>query len=86
MMAPDFLKLNLDNRRDHIPEWASLAKKHGFKLVFWGLTMGVKEQAVFVFESNYNSEKFFKFQREWIKLGTPEAVKLIENMRTITVH
>jgi hypothetical protein len=85
-MAPDFLKLSLDDRQAHIPEWALLAKKYGFNLVFWGLTMGIKEQAVFVFESYHNSEKFFQFQREWTKFGTPEAGKFIENTRTITVH
>jgi hypothetical protein len=85
-MAPEFLKLNLDDRQAQIPEWASLAKKFGFKLMFWGPTMGVKEQAVFVFESANNSEEFFKFQREWTKLGTSDAGKFIQNMRTITVH
>ena len=86
MMGHDFLKLDLEQRQSHIPEWSNIANKYGLKLLFWGPAMGVKEHAVFVFDSNGNTEKFFIFQREWLKLGTPEAGKYIEYMRTITVH
>ena len=48
--------------------------------------MGVKEQAVCVFKYSGKNEKFFKFQREWLGLGTPEAGKYIKNTRTITVY
>ena len=86
MMAPDFLKLTLKERRSYVPKWTELAAKFGLKLVFWGPVMGIKEHVVFVFESNRNSDKFFMFQREWQQLGTPDAGKLIQYIRTITVH
>jgi hypothetical protein len=86
MFAPDFLKQDLEQRQSHIPKWSEIATTYGLKLLFWGPAMGVKEHAVFVFDSNGNTAKFFKFQREWLQLGTPEAGKYIEYMKTITVH
>jgi hypothetical protein len=85
-MTPDFLKLSLEDRKKFIPEWTELAGEYGLKLLFWGSTIGINEQVVFVFESNSRLEKFFIFQREWLQLGTPEAGKLIKYVRTITVH
>jgi len=86
MMAPDFLMLSLEERRNFVPEWTELAADYGLRLLFWGPTMGIKEHVVFVFESNRNSINFFKFQREWQSLGTPDAGKYIQYIRTITVH
>ena len=86
MMAPEFLRLPIEERQGHVPQWSDLAKKHELKMLFWGTTMGVKEHAVFIFESNGDSGKFFKFQREWLALGTELAGTIIEYTRTITVH
>ena len=86
MMTQDFLKLDLGERQNHIPEWSKLANIHGLKLLFWGPAMGIKEHAVVVFEGNGSTEKFLKFQREWLKLGTPEAGKQLLYVKTITVH
>jgi hypothetical protein len=86
MMAPEFLRLPIEERKAHVPKWSELAKKHGLKMLFWGTTTGIKEHTVFVFESNQNSLSFFKFQREWLGLGTDLAGTLIEYTRTITVH
>ena len=86
MMAPEFLRLPIEERQGYVPYWSELARKHGLKMLFWGTTMGVKEHAVFGFESNGDSESFFNFQREWLGLGTDLAGTLIEYTRTITVH
>jgi hypothetical protein len=86
MMASEFLRLPIEERKEHIPRWSKLAKNHGLKALFWGLTMGVNEHAVFVFDSNGDSGNFFKFQREWLGLGTELAGTIIEYTRTITVH
>jgi hypothetical protein len=86
MMAPEFLRLPIEKRKGHIPQWSELAKKHGLKMLFWGTTMGIKEHVVIVFESNHDSSNFFKFQREWLGLGTELAGTIIEYTRTITVH
>jgi hypothetical protein len=86
MMAPEFLRLPIEKRQGYVPHWSELARKHSLKMLFWGTTLGVKEHAVFVFESNGDSESFFNFQREWLGLGTELAGTLIEYTRTITVH
>ena len=54
-------------------------------MLFWGATLGVREYVVFVYESDVNGDNYFKFQREWQGLGTPEAGKFIEFTRSITV-
>jgi len=46
-------------------------------MLFWGATLGVREYVVFVYESDVNGDNYFKFQREWQGLGTPEAGKFI---------
>jgi hypothetical protein len=61
------------------PGGSARARKHGLKMLFWGTTMGVKEHAVFVFESNGDSESFFNFQRHWLDLGTECGARAIEN-------
>jgi hypothetical protein len=86
-MTPEFLKLPLDERREWVPKWAETAKNYNIKTLFWGLPMGVSEHVVFVFETNgENMSEYFLFQREWMGLGTPDAVKYIRNSRTITVY
>jgi len=55
------------------------------KIVFWGMPMGVKENVLCVFETQGDNETFFKFQRAWLGLGTPEAGRYVKNTRTITV-
>jgi len=62
------------------------SKETRAKMLFWGTTMGVKEHAVFVFESNGNSGNFFNFQREWLGLGIELAGTIIYYTRTITVN
>ena len=86
MMTPDFLKLSLDERENHILKWSKLAKTHGVKPLFWGPVIGVQEQAVAVFDIKGNSEVFFNFERKWLMLGTPKAGRHIQYVRTITVH
>lgn len=54
--------------------------------MFWGMPVGVKEDVVCVFEVRGGDESFFKFEREWLALGTPEAGKYIKNTRTVTVY
>jgi hypothetical protein len=86
MMTPEFLKLSLEEREGWIPKWTELARKNGLKLLFWGTTIGVAEHVTFVFESPRHSENYFKFLRDWLELGTPNASKLIEYTKTITVN
>jgi hypothetical protein len=86
MMTQDFLKLELSERQNQIPKWSKLANEHGLKLLFWGPAIGIKEHAVVVYDGNGSTEKFLKFQREWLKLGTPEAGKQLQYVRTVTVH
>jgi len=50
------------------------------------MPMGVREHIVCVFETVDDGESFFRFEREWLGLGTPEAGKFINNLRTITVY
>jgi hypothetical protein len=85
-MTPEFLKLDLTERQNQILEWSKLAITHSIKPLFWGPTLGVQEQAVIVFDTNGKSEMFFKFVRKWLMLGTPEAGKHLQNVRTVTVH
>lgn len=86
MMAKEFLQLPLEDRKEYIPKWSKLATKHGLKMLFWGTAMGVDEHAVFVYETNGDTQDFFRFQREWLGLGTPEAGTVIDYTRTITIH
>ena len=84
--TPEFLKLSLEERERWIPKGVELARKHGLKVLFWGSTLGVRENAVVVFEVNGVSDGFMKFQREWQGLGTPKAGKYIDYTRTVTVY
>ena len=84
-LTPEFLRLPMDERRGYVPKWSQLASKHGVKIVFWGMPMGVKENVLCVFETKGDNETFYKFQREWLGLGTPEAGRYVKNTRTITV-
>ena len=86
MMTPEFLKLPIEERESYIPIWTKLAMKHGIKLLFWGTTIGVSEHVTFVYEAPIHSENYFKFIREWLELGTPNASKLILYTRTVTVN
>ena len=85
-LTPEFLQLPMEDRKNYVPKWSKIASKHGVKVIFWGLPMGVKENVVCVFETQNNNETFFKFQREWLGLGTPEAGKYVKNTRTISVY
>jgi hypothetical protein len=85
MMAPDFLKLTLEEREKFIPKWRKQAEKYEMKILFWGTAIGVSEHIVVVLESAEH-DNYFKFLREWQGLGTPNAGKHIEYTRTITVH
>jgi hypothetical protein len=82
----EFLRLSMEDRQQSIRKWIKTATKYGLKILFYGVALGVSEHAVCVFDSNGDNEKFFVFQRKWLGLGTPEAGKLIHNIRTITVH
>ena len=84
-LTREFLQLPMDERRGYVPKWSQLASKHGVKVVFWGMPMGVKENVVCVFETKGDNENFFRFQREWLGLDTPEAGRYVKNTRTITV-
>lgn len=85
-LTPEFLRLPMEERTGFVPRWTKMASKHGVKVVFWGMPIGVKENVVCVFETQVDNEHFFKFQREWLGLGTPEAGKYIKSTRTITVY
>jgi hypothetical protein len=50
------------------------------------MPMGVREHIVCVFETKNDKEAFFKFEREWLGLGTSEAGKYINSLRTISVY
>jgi hypothetical protein len=82
----EFLKQSLDERQKRVQNWCRIASKYGIKVLFWGMPIGVNEQVVCVFDANGSDEKYFKFQREWLGLGTKRAGKYIKNTRTITVH
>ena len=84
-LTSEFLRLPMEERRGYVPKWSQLASRHGVKVVFWGMPMGVEENVVCVFETHDDNEAFFKFQREWLGLGTPEAGKYVKNTRIITV-
>jgi hypothetical protein len=86
MMTPEFLQLPLEEREGYVPKWTEIARKQGFNLLFWGNVLGVPENAVFVFEAPVQTEKYFKFLREWLELGTKDAGKLISYTRTVTVN
>jgi hypothetical protein len=86
MMAQDFLKLSLDEKKKLISNWSKIAHSHGIKVLFWGSTLGLKEHGVVVFDTNGNTEKFLKYKREWLALGTPDAGKFIQYVRIVTVH
>ena len=86
MMTPEFLQLPLKEREGYVPKWTEIARKQGFKLLFWGNVLGVPENAVFVFEAPVQTEKYFKLLREWLELGTKDAGKLISYTRTVTVN
>ncbi len=83
--TPEFLRLPLEERKGFVPRWTRMASRHGANVVFWGMPMGVRENVVCVFETEVENEHFFRFQREWLGLGTPEAGRYIKSTRTITV-
>ena len=85
-MTPEFLKLQLDERQQYVKTWGRVASGYGIKIIFWGMPMGVKEHLVVTFDANGNDEKFFKFQREWLGLGTEDAGKYVRNTRSIPVY
>jgi hypothetical protein len=85
-LTDEFLRLSFEERRSYIPRWTNIAKKHGIKVLFWGMPMGVTEHIVCVFETVDDVEAFIRFEREWLGLGTPEAGKFINRLRTITVY
>jgi hypothetical protein len=85
-LTKEFLRLSLDEREGNIREWIQLASKYGIRVLFYGVPLGVKEDAVFVLEYIGRNERFFNFMREWLELGTPDAVRFIKNTRTITVY
>lgn len=64
-LTPEFLRLPIEERMSYIPRWSQLASKHGVKVVFWGMPMGVKENVVCAFETQGDNEAFFKFQKKW---------------------
>jgi hypothetical protein len=86
MMAQGFLELVLDEKQKLISKWSKLAHSHGIKVMFWGSTLGLKEHGVVVFETNGNPNKFLKYKREWLTLGTQDAGKYIQYVRTVTVY
>lgn len=85
-MTTEFLKLQLDERKQFVQTWGRIASDYGIKIVFWGMPIGVKEHIVCVFDVNGNDAKFFEFQREWLSLGTDDAGRYIRNTRSITVY
>ena len=84
-MTPAFLKLSLEERENWILKWNTIAKKHRLKVLFYGTTLGVRENVVVIFETTETSDNYLKFHREWQGLGTPEAGKFIDYTRSITV-
>ena len=85
-MTPSFLKLQLEERQQYVQTWCPIASDYGVKILFWGMPLGVCEQVVCVCEANGNDEKFLRFQREWLELGTDDAGRYIRNTRTIPVY
>jgi len=85
-MTPEFLKQSQEEREAQILRWREIAKKHGLKTLFWGSTIGVKEGSVVVFEVVKNHDSYTEFQREWLSLGTSDAGRYFEYIRTISVH
>jgi hypothetical protein len=85
-MTPEFLKLSIEEREKRILRMTNISEKYGLKVLFWGSTLGVKEHAVVVFNSNESSDNFMKFIREWQAIGTEEAGKYLDHTRTITVY
>ena len=85
-MTPEFLKLELEERQKCVKSWGQIASDYGIKIVFWGMPFGVKEHVVCVFEVKSKDEKFFKFQREWLGLGTKDAGRYIRTTRSIPVY
>jgi hypothetical protein len=60
-MTTEFLKLQLDERKQFVQTWGRIASDYGIKIVFWGMPIGVKEHVVCVFDVNGNDAKFFEF-------------------------
>ena len=85
-MTSEFLQQSQEERKAQILGWRKIAKKHGLKTLFWGSTIGVKEQGVVVFEADKNHDTYTEFQREWLSLGTPDAGRYFVYTRTISVH
>jgi len=85
-MTSEFLKLPIEERQKYVQSWGRIGLTYGIKMMFWGMPAGVREHVVCVFEANGNDGKFFKFQREWLSLGTEDAGKYVRNTRTIPVY
>lgn len=85
-MTQSFLKLDLDEKQKLIAKWSKLAHIHGIKVMFWGSTLGLKEHGAVVFDCNGTPNKFLKYKREWLALGTQDAGKYIQYIRIVTVH
>ena len=85
-LTQEFLRKPLEERHEYVPVWTKIAEKNNLKVLFWGMPMGVKEHIVSVFETKDDGKAFFRFEREWLGLGTPDAGKYIKNLRTITVY
>ena len=79
-------QLSLEDRDNFKSKIAEEAQEYGIKVVFSEMPLGVYEHLVIVFDVRGNDNIFFLFQRECLKLGTPEAGKYIKNTRSITVH
>ena len=86
MLTPEFLKMPLKERETFIPKWAEMGKKYGLNLLFGGNSLGVAENITLAFEAPAHSDAYFKFLRDWLELGTPNAGKLIAYTRTVTVN
>ena len=86
MMAKGFLKLDIEEKKKLISEWSKLAHSHGIKVMFLGSSLGIKEHGVVAFDTNGSTEKFLKFKRKWLSLGTQDAGKYLQYIRVVTVH
>jgi hypothetical protein len=86
MLTPQFLQLSLKERESFIPKWTEMAKKYGLVLLFGGNALGIAENVVLAFEAPGHSDNYFKFMRDWLELGTPNAGKLISYTRTVTIN
>ncbi len=85
-MTTEFLKLKLEERQQYVQSWVRISSDYGMKILFWCVPIVVIEHVVCVFEACGNDAKFFKFQREWLGLGTDDVGRYIRNTRSIPVY